>query len=106
MDQTYISDIFMLFQYRLRIKIKNKCENEDGLDIFLNGPNFIGNVIIIPMLLIKAIFYKLLTRKYIFKHTKFEHKGVSESIDSDDRNSPSVGLANNYSVDTSNFRRL
>ena len=56
MDQTYISDIVMLFQYRLRIKIKNRCENEDGLDIFLNGPNFIRNVIIIPMLLIKAIF--------------------------------------------------
>ena len=37
-------------------------------------------------------FYKLLTRRYIFQLAKYEHKGVSESIDSDDRNFSFVGL--------------
>ena len=50
--------------------------------------------IIIPILLIKAIFfYKLLTRRYIFLVMHYEHKGVSESIEFDDRNFSSVGLA-------------
>ena len=44
------------------------------------------------MLLITPTFYKLLTRRYIFKLTKHEHEGVSESNDSDDRNF-SFGLA-------------
>ena len=56
-DQTYISDLLTLFEYILRIKIKNKCENEDDLDPFLNGSNFIRNWIIVPMLLIKAIIF-------------------------------------------------
>ena len=78
----------------LRIKIKNKCENEDDLDLLLNGPNFTSNGIIIPMLLIKAIFFhKLLTRRYIFQLTKYEHDGVSESIDFDDTKFSSVGFA-------------
>ena len=38
------------------------------------------------MLLIRAMFYKLLTRRYIFKLTMYEHEGVSENNDSDDRN--------------------
>ena len=45
------------------------------------------------MLHIKAIFYKLLTRRYIFKHTKYEHERYSENIDSDDRNFCFIGLA-------------
>ena len=93
-DQTYISDTLTLFEYILRIKTENKCENEDDLDLFLNGPNFMRNGIIIPMLLIKTIFfYKYLPRRYIFQLTKYKHKGVSESIDSDNRNFSSVGLA-------------
>ena len=73
--------------YTKNIKIKSKCENEDDLDLFLNGPKFIENGIIIHMLLIKAIFfYKLLTRRYTFQLTKYKHESVSESIDSDDRN--------------------
>ena len=38
-------------------------------------------------------FYKLLTRRYIFQLMKYEHKGVSESIDFDDMNFSSAGLA-------------
>ena len=38
-NHTYISAILMLFIYILRIKIKNKCENVDDLDLFLNEPN-------------------------------------------------------------------
>ena len=47
----------MMFEYILRIKIKNKCENEDDIDLFLNEPNFMWNGIIIPMRLIKVIFF-------------------------------------------------
>ena len=35
---------------------------------------------------------KAFTRGYIFQLTNYEHKGVSESIDSDDRNFSSAGL--------------
>ena len=69
MDQTYIAAILRLFEYMLRIKIKNKCENEDDLDLFLNGPNFIWNAIIIPMLLIKTIFLQVAHQKvYLSAH--------------------------------------
>ena len=34
--------------------------------------------------------FKSLTKRYIFQLTKCEHKGVSESINSDDRNFSSV----------------
>ena len=44
-------------------------------------------------LLLCDFFYKLLTRRYIFQLTKYEHnKGVSESVDFD-MNFSSVGLA-------------
>ena len=55
-DQTYISKILTLFEYMSRIKIKNKFENGDDLDLFLNGSNFMWNEIITPMLPIKTIF--------------------------------------------------
>ena len=77
----------------LRLKIRNKCENKDNRNLFWNRPNFIRNEIIIHMLFIKVIFYKLPTRRYIFKLTKYDHEDVSESIDSDDRNFSFVGLA-------------
>ena len=35
-------------------------------------------------------FLKSLTKRYIFQLINFEHKGVSESIDSEDRNISSV----------------
>ena len=35
-------------------------------------------------------FLKSVTKRYIFQLTKCEHKGISESIDSDDRNFSSV----------------
>ena len=45
------------------------------------------NGIIISMLLVNFLtFLKSLTKRYIFRLTKCEHKDVSESIDSDDRN--------------------
>ena len=37
--------------------------------------------------------YKLLTRKYIFQLTRYEHKGISESTDFDDTNFSSAGIA-------------
>ena len=37
-------------------------------------------------------FFKSLTKKYIFQLTKCEHKGVSESIDSEDRSFPARDL--------------
>ena len=78
----------------LRIKIKKKCENVEGLDLFLNGPNFTRNGIIIPMQLRKGdFFYKLFTRRCIFQLTKYEHKGVSESTEFDDTSFSSVFLA-------------
>ena len=82
-----------LFKYILRIKI-SKIENEDDLNPFLNGPNFMSNGIIIPMLLIKAnVFKNLPTRRYIFQLRKYEYKVFSESIDSDDTNLFYVDLA-------------
>ena len=52
--------LLALFEYLLRIKIKKKKkrENEDDLDLFLNGPNFMWNGMIISMLLIKTSFFK------------------------------------------------
>ena len=70
-DQTYISDILTLFEYipRIKIKFKNKCENKDDLDLFLNLLNFVWNGIIIPMLLIKAIFLEVTQQKvYLSAH--------------------------------------
>ena len=70
-----------------------KWENENDLDLLLNGPNFMRNGIIISVQFIKAIFYKLPKRRYIFQPTKSEHKDVRESIDSDDTNLFSIGFA-------------
>ena len=36
----WIRPIFQIFEYMLRIKIKNKCENEDNLNLFWNRPYF------------------------------------------------------------------
>ena len=49
------------------------------------------NGIIISVLLIKAIFLQV--NKYIFELTKYEHKGIRESIDFDDKNLSSIGFA-------------
>ena len=49
------------------------------------------NGIIISVLLIKAIFLQV--NKYIFQPTKYEHKDLRESIDSDDTNLSSIGFA-------------
>ena len=34
-----------------------KCENEDNLNLFLDGPNFMWNRIINPMLLIYGVLF-------------------------------------------------
>ena len=49
------------------------------------------NGIIISVLLIKAIFLQV--NKYIFQLTKYEHKDVRESVESDDKNLSSIGFA-------------
>ena len=57
----------------------------------------------------KDDFFKgeLLTRRYkMFQLTKYEHEGVSKSIDSEDRNFSSFGLRNYYLLNAPNFRHL
>ena len=49
------------------------------------------NGAIISVLLIKVIFFQ--ENKYIFQFTKYEHKDVCESIDSDDTRLSSIGFA-------------
>ena len=49
------------------------------------------NEIIISVLLIKAIF--LPVNKYIIQLTKYEHKDVRVSIESDNKNLSSIGFA-------------
>ena len=49
------------------------------------------NGIIISVLLIKAIFLQV--NKYIFQLTKYEHKDIRESIESDDNNLSSISFA-------------
>ena len=46
-----------------------KCENEDNLNLFLDGPNFMRNRITNPMLVIIAFCFKSLTKRYIFQLT-------------------------------------
>ena len=106
-DQTYISDILTLLECKLRIEIKNKGEKEDDPHLFLNGSNFIRSWIIIPMLLIKVIFF-----------TSYSPGGISFSSRS--RNMRvlvkvlilttgiffSLVLRNYYSLNAPNFRRL
>ena len=57
-----IRPIFQIFWRYLNIYqesiLKNKCENEDNLNLFLNELNFIQNGIIIRMLFIKVFFQK------------------------------------------------
>ena len=62
------------------------------------------NGIIISVLLIKVIFLQV--NKYIFQLTKYEHKDIRESIDSDDTNLSSLVLRNNHSLNALNFRRF
>ena len=49
------------------------------------------NGIVISVLVIKAIFLQV--NKYIFQLTKYEHKDIRESIDSDDSNLSSIDYA-------------
>ena len=49
------------------------------------------NGIIISVLLIKAIFLQV--NKYIFQLTKYEHRDVPESIESDNKNLSFIGFA-------------
>ena len=57
------------------------------ISTLLERVKFYAHGIIISLLLIMA-FFKSLTKKYIFQLTNCEHKGVSESIDSEDRSFP------------------
>ena len=89
-------DLLALFEYVLRIKIKRKWENEDDLGLFLSGPYFMQNRIIIPMLLIMEVFLKSFSKRYIFQLTKYEHKDVNESIDFNDRKFSSMKPQQNF----------
>ena len=73
--------LLALFEYFLKNqnqkkkkKKKKKRENEDDLDLFLNGPNFIWNGMIISMLLIKTSFFKSYSPEGNLLTHKFEHK--------------------------------
>ena len=63
------------------------------LILFLNGPNFMRNGIIVSVLLVKVIFLQVTQKRYIFQLMKYEHKDVRESIDSDDTDLSSIGFA-------------
>ena len=54
-NKTYISDILTLFEYIYKV---SKLKTWKWAQIFLNGPYFTRNGIIIPVLLIKAVFFK------------------------------------------------
>ena len=56
-----------------------------------NRKNIVRNEIIISVLLIKVIFLRV--NKYIFQLTKYEHKDIRESIESDDNNFSSISFA-------------
>ena len=48
------------------------------------------------MWLIMEFFLELLTRRYIFPFTKYEHKDISESVDFDDRRFSSMKPQQNF----------
>ena len=105
-DYTYISDFLTLLGYVLGIKIKNKFENEDDLDLFLNSPNFMRNGIIILIQLIKAIFFcKLLTSKS-FSSRSMNKRALAEVLILTTEIFRPLALRNNYSLNATNFRRL
>ena len=75
------------------MKIKNKCENEDDLHLFLNGPNFTQNRIVIPMLLIKTIFFTCYSPEISFSSQSMDTRALAKVLIFDDTNFSFVGLA-------------
>ena len=107
MDQTYITDTLTLFEYILRIKIKNKCENENDLDIFLKGSNFMWDGIITPMLVIKDVFYTSYSPEGIFFSSRSTNiKALAKELVLTTGIFLPLVLENNYSLNAPNFRRL
>ena len=104
--QTYISDFLTLFEYIPRIKIKSKCENEDDLDLFLNGPSIIRNGIVIPMLLIKAIFSQVFHQSVSFSSRSMNMRALVKVLILTKGIFLLLVLRNYYSLKASNFRCL
>ena len=102
--QTYISDTFTLFEYILRIKIKSKCENEDDLDLSLNGPK--RNGIIIPMPLIKAILFWQVPQGISSSSLIMNIRVLPKELILTTKIFLRLVLWNDYSLNTPNFRRL
>ena len=76
-----------------------KRENQNDLDLFLNGPYFMRNGILISVLFIKAIYIS-------FSPRSMNLKDVRESIDSDDTNLNNFGLMRAKNVGPKNTEYL
>ena len=84
-----------------------KCENEDDLNLFLNRPNFIWNGIIIPVLLVKAIFFASYSPEGIsFSPSSINIGALAKILILTTQIFLLLVLRNNYSLNASNFRCL
>ena len=84
-----------------------KCENEDDLNLFLNRPNFIWNGIIIPVLLVKAIFFASYSPEGIsFSPSSINIGALAKILILTTQIFLLLVLWNNYSLNVSNFRCL
>ena len=85
-----------------------KWENENDLDLFLNGPNFMRNGIIISALFIKAIFLNITYQKggISFSPRSMHIRPFAKVLILMIRICLPLVLRNNYSLNALNFRRL
>ena len=72
----------------------------------MNGPKIVQIGIIIPMLLIKAFFYKLLNRRYIFQLKSMNIRALTKLLTLTTQICLPLVLRNNYSFHAPNFKRL
>ena len=99
----------MLFEYILRIKIKSKYANEDNFNLFLNGPNFTRNGIIILVPLIKAIFLQVTHQKDISFSSlsmNIRESDIAKVLILATQIILPLVLQNNYSLNARNLRGL
>ena len=104
-----IRPIFQIFWRYLNIYSESKFEkreNKEDLNLSMNMSNFVRVGIIIPMLLIKPFFYKLLTRRYIFQLKSMNIKVLAKVLTLATRICLPLVLRNNYSLHAPNFERL
>ena len=104
-----IRPMFQIFWRYLNIYSESKFEkweNKENLNLFMNGPKIVQIGIIIPMLLIKAFFYKLLNRRYIFQLKSMNIRALTKLLTLTTQICLPLVLRNNYSLHAPNFKRL